>query len=123
MTWDPWLAGYASGWSSNMSVHGFRHSDIGALLGPYDAVGENIATGSGATRTGALHNALMHSVDHRTNILSRGFTHIGVGVACANGSLWLTEEFGRLSSEGPIPPTPTPPTDPVVRSDSGSLHC
>ncbi len=123
LKWDASLAGYASGWSANMAAHGFRHSSIGALLGPYDAVGENIAAGSGATTTGALHNALMHSDEHRVNILSRGFTHMGVGVVCANGALWITEEFGRLMSEGAIPATPMPPVNPVVRSDAGSLHC
>jgi uncharacterized protein YkwD len=125
LKWDPWLAGYAGGWSANMSANGFRHSDIGSLLGAYGFVGENIAMGSHGVTVGGLHTALMHSDGHRANMLSPGFTHLGVGVYCAgDGSLWITEDFGRMSSEGSAPSSPgTPPLNPVVRGDNGSLSC
>ena len=125
LSWDPTLANYASAWSANMATEGFRHSAIGNLLGPYNYVGENIAAGTGGTLVGALHYAWMQSAGHRANILSPGFSRVGVGVVCsANGSIWLTEDFGHASSEGPAHPSSgTPPVDPIVRPDSGSLHC
>ena len=125
LSWDPTLANYASAWSANMATQGFRHSAIGDLLGPYNYVGENIAAGSGGTLVGALHNAWMQSAGHRANILSPGFSRVGVGVVCsANGSIWLTEDFGHASGEGPAHPSSgTPPVNPIVRPDSGSLHC
>ena len=125
LKWDPWLAGYASLWSSNMSGNGFRHSNIGSLLGPYNFVGENIAMGSRGVAAGALHNAWMHSDGHRANMLAPGYTHIGIGAFCApDGSIWLTQEFGRPAADGAPPPSPgTPPVNPVVRSDSGTLTC
>ncbi|MDP9332996.1 MAG: CAP domain-containing protein [Actinomycetota bacterium] len=125
VTWDPTLANYAAGWSANMASHGFRHSAIGNLLGPYNYVGENIAAGSGTTLVGSLHNAWMHSDGHRANILAPGFTRMGVGVFCsANGSIWLTEDFGHPSSAGPAQTSSTtPPVDPIARPDSGALHC
>jgi uncharacterized protein YkwD len=125
VAWDSNLAGYASNWSADMSAHGFRHSNIGSLLGPYNFVGENIAMGSRGVTAGALHNAWMHSDGHRSNMLNAGFTHVGIGAYCAsNGSLWLTQEFGRDTGEGSPPPSGgTPPVDPVARSDSGSLGC
>jgi uncharacterized protein YkwD len=112
-------------WSANMASAGFRHSTIGNLLGPYNFVGENIAAGSAGTLEGSLHNAWMHSDGHRTNMLAPGYTRVGVGVYCsASGSLYLTEEFGHPSGAGPAQTsTPTPPVNPVVRPDSGSLHC
>jgi uncharacterized protein YkwD len=125
LQWDPLLASYASGWSSNMAGNGFRHSDIGSLLGPYDFVGENIAAGSGGVADGALHNAWMHSDGHRSNMLSNGFTHVGIGAFCApDRGIWLTEDFGRLSSQGSPPAGGgTPPVDPVERPDSGNISC
>jgi len=125
LIWDPTLANYAASWSANMAGNGFRHSSIGSLLGPYNYVGENIASGSGGTPVGALHNAWMHSDGHRSNILAPGFTRVGVGAYCtADGSVYLTEDFGHPTSSGaPQTSSTTPPVDPVARPDSGSLHC
>ncbi len=125
LQWDGRLAGYASIWSANMSGHGFRHSNIGSLLGPYNFVGENIAMGSRGVTAGSLHNAWMHSDGHRANILNRGFTRVGIGAYCAgDGSLWLTQDFGRDTGSG-APPSGggTPPVNPIARSDGGSLSC
>ena len=125
MTWDPTLANYASVWSADMAAHGFRHSSIGNLLGPYNYVGENIAAGSRGTLEGSLHDAWMHSDGHRANILAPGFTRVGVGVFCsADGSIYLTQDFGHPSSAGaPQTSSTTPPVDPIARPDSGSMHC
>ncbi len=125
LTWDSTLGNYAEVWSVNMASGGFRHSAIGNLLGPYNFVGENIAAGTSGTLAGSLHNAWMHSDGHRQNILNPGFTHVGVGVYCsANGSMWLTENFGHPTSAGnPSTGYGIPAVDPVARPDSGSLHC
>ncbi|HWS47986.1 MAG TPA: CAP domain-containing protein [Acidimicrobiia bacterium] len=121
LTWDPALATYATAWSADMAAHGFRHSAIGTLLGPYDYVGENIAAGSAGVTDGALHVAWMHSDGHRANILAPGFTRVGVGVYCApGGGIWLTEDFGRPASAGaPRLATATPPVYPIARPDPG----
>ena len=125
VAWDPTLANYAAAWSADMASHGFRHSAIGNLLGPYNYVGENIAAGGATTLAGSLHNAWMHSDGHRANILAPGFSRLGVGVFCAaNGSIWLTEDFGHPSNAGPAQTSSTtPPVDPIARPDSGTLHC
>jgi uncharacterized protein YkwD len=124
LQWDPWLAGYASGWATHMgNANTFSHSDIASLLGTYDFVGENIAKGGPATPTGQLHNAWMQSDEHRANMLSRGFTRIGIGAFCADGAIWLVQDFGRLSTQGPPPSSPLPPAQPVARPDFGSVHC
>jgi uncharacterized protein YkwD len=125
LQWDSTLGNYAASWSANMAGHGFRHSNIGSLLGPFNFVGENIAMGSRGVTAGSLHNAWMHSEGHRSNILNRGFTRVGIGVYCAsNGSLWLTQDFGRNTSAGSPPASGgTPPVNPIVRGDGGSLSC
>ncbi len=125
LTWDSSLATYAAGWSKNMALYGFRHSNIGSLLGPYNFIGENIAMGGPGTTAGALHNAWMNSPGHRSNILAPGFTRIGIGVYCSSdGSMWLTQEFGRPASAGsPPPPPPTPSLNPIARPDAGTSRC
>ena len=125
LQWDGTLANYAAAWSRDMSQHGFRHSNIGSLLGPYNFVGENIAKGSRGVTAGALHNAWMHSDGHRENILGRAYTRVGVGAYCGpDGSLWLTQNFARNAGAGAAPPNGgVPPVNPVVRGDGGTLDC
>jgi Cysteine-rich secretory protein family len=125
LTWDPSLAIYATSWSKNMASYGFRHSNIGSLLGSYNFVGENIAMGSAGVTAGSLHNAWMHSDGHRANILAPGFMRVGVGVYCrSDGSLWATQDFARPATAGsPPPPPPTPPVNPIARPDAGTSHC
>jgi uncharacterized protein YkwD len=125
LAWDPSLGVYAASWSANMASNGFRHSDIANLLGPYNFVGENIAAGSRGTMEGSLHDAWMHSDGHRANILAPGFNRVGIGVFCAaDGSIWMTEDFGHTTSSGPaLTSEPTPPVLPIVRPDPGTLHC
>ncbi|MBP6728113.1 MAG: hypothetical protein KA129_00705, partial [Microthrixaceae bacterium] len=36
----------------------------------------------------AAHNALMNSPGHRSNILSRSYTKVGVGIANIQGGAW-----------------------------------
>jgi uncharacterized protein YkwD len=124
VVWDASLASYATKWSQDMAVHGFRHSGIGALLGPYNFVGENIAKGSINMKVGALHRAWMESTSgHRDNILAPGFTRVGIGVVCAAGdAVYITETFGRLTSQGGYS-TKAWPQNPIMRPDDGTLTC
>jgi uncharacterized protein YkwD/ribosomal protein L24E len=125
LAWNPSLASYAAAWSKTMGGSNLHHSNIGQLLGPFDYVGENIATGSAGVPASALHIAWMHSLEHRDNILSPGFQNVGVGVYCApNGSIWATTEFGRPTTSGAPPAYAgnTAPT-PVARTDADSRGC
>ncbi len=125
LSWDPYLAAYATNWSRTMGNSDMHHSNIGALLGPYDYVGENIAMGSAGVPASALHIHWMQSQGHRDNILSPGFQRVGVGVYCApNGSIWATEDFGRPMSSGYPPPyNGNTPVNPIVRTDADHLGC
>jgi len=53
--------------------------------------GENV--GEGAT-VGAIHQAFMHSPDHRANILEPGYDRVAVGVySDADETVWVTVIF------------------------------
>jgi uncharacterized protein YkwD/ribosomal protein L24E len=124
LQWNPSLASYAASWSRTMSSTGMHHSDIGSLLDSFDYVGENIAMGRGAP-VSSLHVAWMHSQDHRDNILSPGFTDVGIGVYCAaDGSMWASADFGRPWSAGQPPPyAGNTPANPVARPDGNNISC
>jgi uncharacterized protein YkwD len=70
----------------------FHHSCLSCLLSSWDwnAIGENVGVGSTLR---SVHRALMDSRPHRRNILSRGFTRVGVGVVRSGGRVWVTEIF------------------------------
>jgi len=45
-----------------------------------------------------------------------------VGVSCAGGRLWVTQDFGAPLS-GPPTSNPSPPPLPVARPDRGGPAC
>jgi uncharacterized protein YkwD len=57
----------------------------------YSGVGENIA---GSASVASAHKGLMDSPGHRSNILSKDFTDIGIGIVKnADGSVTVTQNF------------------------------
>jgi uncharacterized protein YkwD len=127
LQWDGTLAGYATSWSGEMARSGFRHSSLRPLLdsGRYSYVGENIAWARGAgVRSGTMHSMWMNSAGHRDNMLSPSYTVVGIGVFCgADGTMWATQSFGRLASQGYGSKAPASPAEPFVRRDGGGAAC
>ena len=87
----------ALSWSSLMAFTGKLAEDPNtqAAIASYDpnwqAFGENVGVGPTPQ---SIEAALMASPPHRANILGN-YTHVGVGVVIANGSIWVTERFYR----------------------------
>ena len=106
LAWNPTLATTRRPGARRWAPSDLHHSDIGSLLGPYDYVGENIATGSAGVPAGALHVAWMHSQDHRDNILSPGYQDVGIGVYCAPERLDLGDDRVRPAERASGPPPP-----------------
>ncbi|MCU1428556.1 MAG: Esterase [Actinomycetia bacterium] len=125
--WDGALASYAASWSSEMSRGGFRHSNIQNLLtdGRLSYAGENIAWArGGGVSSGSLHGMWMQSAGHRDNMLSPTYNVVGIGIYCApDGTVWATQDFGRLATAGPGAPSPVESPAPFVRSDAGGATC
>jgi uncharacterized protein YkwD len=81
------LAGRHSGrMARNRSLF---HSSGLARLG--SAWGENVGVTYHGVRS--IHRAFMRSSDHRSNILSRRFRRVGIGIRKARGRIWVTEIF------------------------------
>ncbi len=130
LEWSDDLARLATDWSSQMARSGrFVHRDLDAArsrpgIGQFSALGENIAWVRGYDDDGyQLHVGWMRSEGHRRNLLQPGFDTIGIGVVCAGGRAWATQNFGRLSASAPPLSDATPPTDPIVATAKDGRSC
>lgn len=111
LQWSVELAEVAYRHSKDMCDRGFFDHENPDGKGPDDrmndagvswtAVGENIAMGTGLTAKQA-HDSFMNEPEcvpnHRSNILSRFFTHIGVGVYICGQDVYLTQNFASFSN-------------------------
>lgn len=110
LKWSEELAAVAYAHSKDMCDRGFfdhanpdgeqpsdRMDEVGV---DWVAVGENIAMGTSLSAKDA-HDGFMNEPEceqnHRSNILSRFFTHIGVGVYECGGNAYLTQNFATFS--------------------------
>ncbi|MCZ7534571.1 MAG: CAP domain-containing protein [Acidimicrobiia bacterium] len=131
LTWDPVLADLAAGWARRMATEGrMYHQNLQGLFGTplvagrFTALRENIYTGNGIYRdSGSTHVAFMSSDPHRADILVPELTSVGVGAACVNGTLWVTQDFGVVAGYPAPAPAPVPPRDPIVRPDENGPSC
>jgi uncharacterized protein YkwD len=118
LTWHEGLASIAARWSEEMIATGYRHSTPEFRAHPdFAGTGENIFMGP--TDAMEAHVGWMRSDGHRDNLLSPGYTAVGIGVVCRNdGHMWATQIFGlpHGSSGGPSAATPR---EPIVRVDEG----
>ena len=94
LTIDPALSRIARLKSEDMRDNKyFAHTSPTKLGYAYTAAGENIAHHATVEKAQA---ALISSPGHRRNILSRGYTRVGVGVALdESGYVYLTQIFCR----------------------------
>ncbi len=83
------------GFFSHVDPDGKRLRDRLRAAGvPFRSAGENLAQVQGsADPAGQAHQMLMGSPSHRGNILSKKYRTIGVGVAKAGGTYWITQVF------------------------------
>jgi uncharacterized protein YkwD len=91
---DGSLDSAANGWARELATSGtLRHSTLPQQLigNPWSTLGENV--GFGAT-SAVIHEALVNSAGHLSNIVGASYTRIGVGAATdVNGRLWVVELF------------------------------
>ncbi len=75
----------------------FHSPNLGSVTTGWTKLGENV--GYGGTVSG-LHAAFMNSPSHRSNLLDPAYTHVGLGVAVQNSTIWVVEVF--MQSSAPI---------------------
>lgn len=95
------LTAKAERWAEHMAATGrLEHSTLTADLDglAWTALGENVAVSTPTSDTlRTLHDLLVSSPQHRANLLSGQFTHLGVGVATSrDGRVWVVEVLAGL---------------------------
>ncbi len=131
LTWNPLLGIFANSWAHTLLDSGqFHHQNLGTIInasnGGLEQAGENIfsGAGTGADDAGTAHSSLMHSSEHRANMLLPQGQLVGIGAACRGDKLVVVEDFGiRMGAPLPPPSAPVPSLDPVVSADQGGAHC
>jgi len=128
--WDVLLATRASGWAQSLLVsNGFKHQNLGAIAnaakGRFEEIGENLFSGTGgAADAGTAHLALMHSTEHRENLLLPQGQLVGISAMCLHGQLMVVEDFAiKMGSPLPPPHQAIPPLDPIVSTNEGGAGC
>jgi uncharacterized protein YkwD len=108
LQWDERLAAVARQHSEEMASHAyFSHQGLDGSLPDarvlragivWKASGENIAKFGDISRAEhAFMDEPKFQHNHRSNILSSSFTHVGIGIARgADGSLYITQEFAAF---------------------------
>lgn len=110
---DAGLAAEAGAHARRMAEAGriFHNDDLSAL---FDTLGvtvlaENVGMGCSAQ---GIHEALLASPSHRSNLLNGRLTHAGYGTASGPaGTLFVVQVFGTFPA--PVPPDPTPTASPA----------
>jgi uncharacterized protein YkwD len=98
---DPELSKVADVHSREMARKGTlyhtRSSTLQKRVTRSRRLGENVGYGTSVRR---IHRGFMRSYSHRANILSRRFSHFGVGIRSARGYRWVTVVFATSSNPG-----------------------
>ena len=128
--WDRLLAQRANIWAHTLlATNQFKHQDLGTIAneadGRFEEVGENLFSGTGsAADAGTAHNALMHSPDHRANMLLPQGQLVGIAAVCSQHKLMVVEDFAiKMGAPLPPPNQPIPPLDPIVSPGEGGASC
>ena len=96
LSFNSCMAGLATNWANYLaSILGLLHqADLGGIVGnclDWRSAGENVGY---AALASDVADAFFASTLHRRNILDPSFTQIGVGVAYADGRIFVTVLFG-----------------------------
>jgi uncharacterized protein YkwD len=85
------------GYVSHITPQGASPYDRMARAGiRYRSAGENIGVDSGVSHVQMLRRievAMLHSPEHRANLLRPAFTRVGIGIAVIGNQLYITEDF------------------------------
>jgi hypothetical protein len=115
----PNLVEKARGWAATMGNEGrIWHSTLSdGITADWRKLGENVGMGGSVQ---PLHDAFVASPKHYDNLIDPEFNYIGIGVAYADGTLYVSEMFMKLATApaavappAPVAPAPAPTPAPA----------
>jgi uncharacterized protein YkwD len=91
---DSTLTSVAQRWAVSMSKSGVlsHNPRLATSVRGWQFLGENVGVGYSVA---SLQQAFWASAEHRSNIIDRDYTRVGVGVVDDGGKLWVVETFSR----------------------------
>ncbi len=83
----------AQAWAEHLAqINKLEHSNLASGMDDqWKRLGENV--GYSSSSISKVHDQFMASSGHRANILDGRFTHVGTGVAKANGRVFVVQMF------------------------------
>jgi hypothetical protein len=96
----------------------YHNPNLSAEVHDWSRVSENVGFGPDVA---AVHSALMNSTGHRANILDRGVSQVGIGVAWNGSRLYVTQVFrqptGAAQQAAPVgsPTASSQPSQPAAQ--------
>jgi uncharacterized protein YkwD len=92
---DAQLSAMAQQWAAHMAttgalVHPSNEFLMGGVTSPFRTIADNVSSGLTADQA---WNDLVHSPGHYTNMTLPTITHVGVGIASANGIVYVHQIF------------------------------
>ena len=108
---DPTLTSIARTWAAKMAREGTlsHNGGVGTQV-TASRLSENVGMGGSAD---VVHQAFLNSPAHRANMVDTGVNAVGVGVAWANGSIYIVQDYAKLASPPPLNRAPAVPSDPT----------
>ena len=100
---DARLSHQARDWSARMAAAGrlSHHPDLASAVGAdWTRLAQNVGS---ATTAAEVHDQLVASASHLSNMVSPSFNAVGIGVVAAGGRVWVTQIF-MLAPAGSIVP-------------------
>ena len=117
---DGTLSSIARGWaqvmaSQNQISHNSNYRNQVENAGfNWRALAENV--GMGPT-VDIVHQALLNSPSHYTNIVNATYTKVGIGIVTSGGYVWVVQNFLAVAGSAPAPaPAPAPEPTPAPTS-------
>ena len=107
---DGRLSQQARDWSARMAAAGRLSHDAAlasAVGGDWTRLGQNVGS---ATTASEVHEQLVGSAPHLSNMVSPSFNAVGIGVVAAGGRVWVTQIFMLA------------PPESIVSESSGTVY-
>ena len=107
---DVRLSQHARDWSARMAAADrlAHNPDLASTVGAdWTRLGQNVGSGTTAVE---VHEQLMGSAPHLSNMVSSSFNAVGIGVVAAGGRVWVTQIFMLA------------PPESIVSESSGTVY-
>ena len=115
---DATLTSVARDWAAKMARDGTLSHNVGiGSRVTASKLSENVGMGGSLD---IVQQAFLNSAAHRANMVDKGVNTVGVGVAWANGTVYVVQDYAQMAGSTPPPPANRAPAAPSQVSPANS---